>query len=97
MSVAKHKDNGWSKFIRLCMQNKTEQQYKEYLELFLTFEEREAIAGRYLIVRELLDGKLTQREIADKCNLSIAKITRGSNSLKTISEKLRIFLQKNIK
>ena len=36
---------------------------------------------------------MTQREIAKKYGVSIAKITRGSNALKEVSEEMKDFLQ----
>jgi TrpR family trp operon transcriptional repressor len=59
-------------------------------------EEKSAIADRYLIIKGLLNGKKTQREMAETLKVSIAKITRGSNALKTIEPKLKAFLEKNI-
>jgi TrpR family transcriptional regulator, trp operon repressor len=62
--------------------------------LFFTFEERRTLASRYLIIRALLEGQLTQREIAEKYKLSIAQITRGSNALKMLDPKFKKFLEK---
>jgi TrpR family trp operon transcriptional repressor len=65
--------------------------------LFLTIEEKEAMAARFLIVKALLEGKMPQREIAKTYKVSIAQITRGSNALKIIDAKLRKFLEKQLK
>ncbi len=51
---------------------------------------------RYLIIKELLQKKKPQRQIAKDLNVSIAKITRGSNELKRMHPKLLQFLKKNL-
>lgn len=66
-------------------------------DLFFTFEEKENLASRYLIIEALLKGQLTQREIAKKYHVSIAQITRGSNALKTVDPIFKKFLEKNFK
>ncbi len=90
-------EDGWWRFLALCSKLKTPEEFNEFFDLFLTIEEKKDIANRGLIVRGLLRGERTQREMADELHVSIAKITRGSNSLKTIDETLRNFLVKNIK
>ena len=90
-------EDGWWRFLALLNELKSSEELNEFFNLFLTIEERNDIAGRFLIVRNLLKGEKTQREIADELQVSIAKITRGSNSLKTIGDKLRGFLIENIK
>lgn len=81
---------GWKGFIELCLETNDEKGLTNLFELLLTPEEKESIAMRYLIIRELLQQKRTQREIAKYLNVSIAKITRGSNELKRMKE---IFIQ----
>lgn len=76
---------GWGKFIELCNEIKNENKLSSVFELLLTPQEKESIAMRYLIVRELLKGEKPQRTIAKELNVSIAKITRGSNELKRLS------------
>ena len=51
-------------------------------ELLLTEEERSAISGRLKVFQVLLDGNLSQRQIAAEYEISIATITRCSNYLK---------------
>ncbi|HSX11390.1 MAG TPA: trp operon repressor [Chlamydiales bacterium] len=86
-------EDGWWGFLELCSGVKGAEALNELLWLFLTHEERADIATRFLIVRELLKGEKTQREIAKDLGVSIAKITRGSNYLKTISKNLRRLLE----
>lgn len=82
-------DKGWKGFLELCALIQSPEELKQLFDLFLTIEEKETFAARYLIIKELLDGKLSQREIALKCKVSIAQITRGSNALKIISPELK--------
>ncbi len=89
----KSEKDSWWQFLKLCRQLKTEKQLDEFFDLFLTIEERRAIADRFEIIRELLRGERTQREIAAQYKVGIATVTRGSNYLKTISSDLRKFLK----
>ena len=92
----KAKEDGWQQFLELCKQLKTAEQFNEFFDLFLTIEERHAIGDRCAIIKELLKGEKTQREMATDLGTSIAKITRGSNYSKTISKNLRKFLQEKL-
>lgn len=85
-------DPSWHKFLKLCESLNTKQ-LEQFFSLFLTIEERETVASRFLIVEELLKQKLTQREIAEKYRVSIAQITRGSNALKIIDPKFKKILE----
>lgn len=62
-------------------------------DLFFTLKEKKVLGRRYLIVKALEEGKLTQRQIAKKFKVSIAQITRGSNALKIIDTALRKLLK----
>lgn len=95
-SMKKEKQEALADFCKLCKKIKSEEQLEKLFSLFLTIEEKGALSARYLIVKSLLEGKLTQREISEKFKVSIAQITRGSNSLKVIDDNLRDFLEKNI-
>lgn len=88
---------GWRHFLTLCNELETTRELDDVMSLFLTLEEKKDITDRFLIVKQLLEGQKTQREIAQELRVSIAKITRGSNSLKTIGKNLRSFLIKTIK
>ncbi|PIZ04180.1 MAG: trp operon repressor [Gammaproteobacteria bacterium CG_4_10_14_0_8_um_filter_38_16] len=87
--------NPWKSFLHLCLEAKNTDVLAKTLDCFLTVEEKESIADRYLIIQALLQHKLTQREMAEQLNVSIAKITRGSNALKMLDPKLKAFLEKN--
>ena len=51
---------------------------------------------RYSIIHELIKQEKTQREIAKELNVSIAKISRGSNELKRIDKKLLTYLKEKL-
>ena len=88
--------SGWREFLKLCSKIRTPEEFEQVFDLFLTIEEKETLASRYLIIKALMEEKLTQREIADIFKVSIAQITRGSNALKIISPKLREVLKKKL-
>lgn len=87
---------GWDEFLRLCLETKSTDLLDALLQLFLSSEERDAIGLRVELISELLKGEKTQREIAEDLEISIAKITRGSNALKIIPDSLRSFLLKKL-
>ncbi len=82
-------DSAWRGFLNALQSIKTPHALNECLTFFLTHEEKATLTTRYLLTQELLKGELTQREIAKKFGVSIAKITRGSNSLKLLSPALK--------
>ncbi|HEX4839057.1 MAG TPA: trp operon repressor [Rhabdochlamydiaceae bacterium] len=86
----------WKGFVKLCCKLKSEKELENLFDLFLTLEEKELLASRYVIIQALVKGKLTQREIAKVCNVSISQITRGSNALKVIDPKLKSFLESEL-
>ncbi len=65
-------------------------------ELLLTDDERHAIAGRLKVFQVLLEGEMSQRQIAAEYEVSIATITRCSNYLKhmpaALKEKIRTLI-----
>ena len=83
-------------FLTFCTKLKTTQHFKDFFELFLTINEREELIARYQIVKELLKGEKAQRAIAEHHKVSIAKITRGSNQLKTISDEFKDFIKSGL-
>lgn len=93
MAKAKAQD-GWDEFLQLCSKIKSPKTFNSFFDLFLTHEERETMASRFLIIKALIEGQLTQRELAEKYQVSIAQITRGSNALKIIDPELKKFLEK---
>ena len=90
------KNEGLTAFIDLCQQCQDTKSLTALFDMFLTEEEKSDIALRCLLIQELLKQELPQREIAKKLNISIAKVTRGSNELKRINNKLLKFLQNKL-
>jgi TrpR family trp operon transcriptional repressor len=88
--------DGWQEFLKLCLTIKSTKELNEFFNLFLTIEEKETLASRFLIVKSMLEEELTQREISEKHKVSIAQITRGSNALKIISKDLRAKLKSRL-
>ena len=86
-------EDGWQRFLKLCLKAKGPKELNALLEALLTHTERHEIAFRALIFQELLRGEKPQREIAKELSISIAKVTRGSNVLKTIGPDLRKILE----
>jgi len=90
-----HSENtGWQTFVHLLDELGTDQDINRCMKLLLTHEEQYDMGKRILIIKHLLANDCTQRELAKKLNVSIAKITRGSNALKTIDPGLRSLLLK---
>jgi len=86
----------WKSFLKLCLKTHDADELSKLLDCFLTHEEINAITDRFSIIKALLSGRQTQREMSEVLNVSIAKITRGSNAIKLIDPKLKLFLEKNI-
>jgi len=89
-------NDGWNQFLDLCLITENRKQLDALFDLFLTAEERSAISLRYLLVAELLKKQKTQREIAEDLNVSIAKITRGSNELKRTNKNFLNWLKESL-
>ena len=88
---------GWEGFLNVCLETHSHQALSELFNLFFTIEEKETLSSRFLIIRALLEGKLTQREISEIYRVSIAQITRGSNALKIARDELKTILKKRMK
>lgn len=86
--------DGWQGFLEICSKIKSPEEFKKFFDLFLTLEEKEIVSKRFLIIKALQEGKLTQREIAECFGVSISQITRGSNALKIIDPALKEILEK---
>lgn len=87
---------GLGDLIDLFLLSKDKEICLSLLDLFLTAEEKRDVEMRLLIVKELLKGEKTQRQIAKDLSVSIAKITRGSNELKRMNRKLLMYLKKRV-
>ena len=88
-------EEGWRCFLNWCSATQDKALLTKLFDCLLTPEEKESIETRCLIVQALLDQEKPQRQISEDLKVSIAKITRGSNQLKRISEKLKKYLLTN--
>ncbi|WP_419834220.1 trp operon repressor [Endozoicomonas atrinae] len=79
------KTESWFQVIKLLKGQQDVEALHEVMGVLLTREEREAIGSRLAIMRALLSGEESQREIARRIGVSITKVTRCSNYLKTLS------------
>lgn len=88
--------DGWHRFISLCLTAKKAETLSLILDAFLTPEEKQDVATRCLIVKHLLEQQQTQRQMSKTLNVSIAKITRGSNQLKRLDRKFINYLKREL-
>lgn len=88
--------HGWESFLALCSTLNSAKEFDRIFDLFLTIEEKNLLASRTLIIKELLEEKLPQREIAKIHHVSIAQITRGSNALKRMDSPTKKFLKNSL-
>lgn len=93
---SQHHPAAWELFLDLCHSSSKPELLDEFFRFILTPEEREMLVTRVIITQQLLKGEHSQRKIASDVGVSIAKITRGSNGLKSISEGLLKFLNKKL-
>jgi len=71
----------------------SEKEAEKLLKDILTPQEMASLAERWQLI-QMLEAGVPQRTIAQKLNLSISKITRGSRVLKYGSGGLKHFLKK---
>jgi len=86
-------NRGWQYFLDLCHSTQDDTLLSELFDLLFTLEEKSSLETRCLIIKSLLEHKNLQRQISKELNVSIAKITRGSNELKRISNRLKTYLE----
>lgn len=87
-------NNQWSQLTELLHKQSSAGDLEKLLMILLAPEERDSIGIRLSILKALLDGKQSQREVAAGLGVSIATITRGSNNLKSLEEADKQFLIK---
>lgn len=83
---------GWELVVEKVLTHNRLEELATLFSLLLTEEERSAVAGRLKVFQLLLEGELSQRQIAAEFQISIATITRCSNYLKHMDaeEKKRV-------
>ncbi|WP_252179168.1 trp operon repressor [Endozoicomonas sp. 4G] len=86
-------EKSWSDVLDLIQSQSSRQSLDRVLEVLLTPEEQEAVASRLAIMRALLAGEASQREIASRLGVSIAKVTRCSNYLKRLDQQDKQILE----
>lgn len=86
--------NDFLHFVKIALENN---ELDSFLALYLTDDEKNMLAVRHEILARLLKKEDTQRQIAKELQISISKVTRGSNALKKVSKQLQEFMLLNIK
>jgi TrpR family trp operon transcriptional repressor len=76
----------WQSLIQLVKAASDAGHLDMLLTMMMTSDERDVLVSRLNIFYELLEGKLSQRQISQLLGVGIATITRGSNELKGCSE-----------
>lgn len=94
MNTLKH---DWQEFILLIENFAHDQKVETLLDIFLTHAEQEDLTKRYQIIRSFLIGGKPQREIAKELGISIAKVTRGANALKSTPTRAVSFLTNKLR
>lgn len=89
-------NNGWQDLIQLLSAMEDKRSIEKILQVLFTHDERNDMAKRVQIIHGLLQGDKTQRQLAQELNVSIAKITRGSNALKSVDDEVKVLLNKAI-
>ncbi len=86
-------EGSWKGVLELLDRQQGAEALDNILNVLLTPEEREAIGDRLATFRALLAAEESQREIAARLGVSIAKVTRCSNNLKQLSSAEKTILQ----
>jgi TrpR family transcriptional regulator, trp operon repressor len=89
-------EDAWQMLLEMLSKLRSAEQAGHLLQLIMTHEERETFAARTRVLQALLEGQLTQRQIAQQFGVSISQITRGSNALKEADPALVQFVQKQL-
>ncbi len=84
----------WQQIVDLIKHSVEQDQHHTLLTMLLTPDEREALIARVNIVRELLKGEHSQRQISQMLGVGVATITRGSNELKSKSDEEKRVIEK---
>ena len=88
--------SGWQQFLELCAVSIKQNNFDVLMQVLLTPEEKDQLSTRVLLIQQLLAGEKSQREIAQDLQVSISKITRGSNELKRSDAATIAFLKEQL-
>lgn len=83
----------WQNFIEHCLKFKNKAELELFFDVMFTASEKVEFGNRLAIMKDLLEDKKTQREIAHDLEVSIANISRGSNVIKNSDVDLKVALK----
>ena len=89
-------ESRWQSLVQVIAQENKVESIDLLLDILLTFTEKQDIVKRMQIIELIIDGEITQREISKQYNISIGKITRGSNAIKELNDEKKQLLKKII-
>lgn len=71
----------YKELFELILNLKNYDEVESFISDILTPQELDAVAERWQIVKMLLEGKHSQRDIAEKLSVAIATVTRGNRQI----------------
>ncbi|OTA21423.1 Trp operon repressor [Xenorhabdus beddingii] len=92
-AISPEDGDDWLTFVELLQTAFEQNLQHSILQLLLTPDERTALSTRVQIIKELMRGQMSQRELKNELSVGIATITRGSNSLKTAPAHVKTWLE----
>ena len=81
--------DNWEFLLTRYMKITDREDARVFLNAILTYAERQEIPKRVRILEELFKDELTQKDIAAKLNVSLANVTRGVNTIRSINYDLK--------
>lgn len=96
MSEVKN-NNWWHLFVKRCLDFESQEDLLAFFDICFTLAEKEEFSKRYQIILELLKGDKSQRDIASELHVSVANVSRGSNTLKITKAEIKDKLLANKK
>ena len=86
-------EGSWQGFLDLLEKQQDARALERLFDMLLTQDERASVGDRLAIFRALIAGGESQRDVAARLGVSIAKVTRCSNNLKQFSSAEKNILQ----